>query len=166
MKNSTLFFRSIAVIILLTGSAHLVGYASKTSLQNTQNQLEEMINEAYSTSKNYNETTDYIIGKWKLNYNSKDFKGAIVYTIKKEGNLFNAYTYSYEDTNGNIEKADKTKALTIQSFDGYKGSGTYKIEYEQQVYDVACTIDMINENTFKLSYDYYGYGDVETWKRQ
>jgi len=30
---------------------------------------------------------------------------------------------------------------------------------------VPCQIDMVDENTFKLSYDYYGYSDVETWKR-
>lgn len=166
MKNSTLFFRSITVLILVAGSAHLVSYASKNTKEHTNVSKEKNIKETSNIPANYNETTDYIIGKWKVDYNSENFKGAIIYTIKKEVGSFNAYTYLYEDASGNTKKADKTKALVIQSFDGYKGSGIYKIEYEQQLYNVTCTIDMVNENTFKLSYDYYGYSDVETWKRQ
>ena len=160
MKNSTLIFRSLMVIILLAGGAHLVTYAAQNNssiVPNTTNSSEENIVPNYET--------DYIVGKWIVKYNSKEFKGAIVYDIQKEGNTFNAYTYEYQDEKGYGEKAEKTKTLIIKSFDGYKGKGEYKIEYEGETYDVECNIDMVDENTFKLSYEYYGYGDVETWKR-
>lgn len=178
MKNSTLLFRSILVIAVIAGSAHLATYASQEN--NTvevydENSSEEIISEnsisneekpSENTSKNYNENTDYIIGKWKVTYNDKNFKGAIVYNIKKVGKTFNAYTYQYQDEAGNSQKAENAKILTIKNFDGYKGKGVYEIEYEKQKYQVECDINMVDENTFKLSYDYYGYSDVETWKRQ
>ncbi|WP_109853283.1 hypothetical protein [Aquimarina sp. AU58] len=185
MKNSTLLFRSLAVVILLAGSAHLASYASQSSNDTSRTDLEENTisqfpdekkqtienegdnKEASNTSTNYyNKETDYIIGNWRVTYHSKEFMGAIVYTIKKEDNVFNAYTYQYEDESGNSKKAKGTKALIIKSFDGYKGKGIYTIEYKKQMYDIECAIDMVDENTFKLSYDYYGYSDVETWKRQ
>lgn len=160
MKNSTLLFRSLLVIVLVAGGAHLVTYASQnnsSSIPKTTNSSNE------NTISNYE--TDYIVGKWKVTYNSKEFNGAIVYDIQKEGNTFNAYTHEYQDEKGYGEKAKKTKILIIKSFDGYKGKGEYKIEYEGETYNVACTIDMVDENTFKLSYESYGYSDVETWKR-
>ncbi len=176
MKNSTLLFRSLAVILLLGGSAHLVSYASKQTVDNTASLVDESVELQTSKSKentslskdtsDYNEETDYIIGNWKTIYNSKDFKGAIIYTIKKEKDVFNAYTHAYEDENGDSEKAKGDKILMIKSFDGYKGKGIYKVTYEKQTYDIECEIDMVDENTFKLSYEYYGYSDVETWKRQ
>lgn len=178
MKNSTLLFRSIAVILLLAGSAHLVSYAAQGTSYGTErmpseekveerstSELPVKVNEAQKELENYNEETDYIIGNWKVTYDSEDYKGTIVYTIKKEGKLFNAYTYQYEDENGNSEKAKPLKILIIKSFDGYKGKGVYTIKYEGKTYDVPCDIGMVDENTFKLSYDYYGYGDIETWKR-
>lgn len=178
MKNSTLLFRSIAVIILLAGSAHLVSYAAQgTSYEAESIKIKEnvevsstsglpvKVNEAQKELENYNEETDYIIGNWKVTCDSEDYKGVIVYTIKKEGKLFNGYTYQYEDKNGNSEKANLEKTLIIKSFDGYKGKGVYNIKYEGKTYDVPCDIDMVDENTFKLSYDYYGYGDIETWNR-
>jgi hypothetical protein len=100
-----------------------------------------------------------------VTYDSKEFKGAIVYDIRKEGKKFNAYTYEYQDLEGNGEKAEKVKTLIIESFDGYKGKGIYKVDYEGETYEIACNIDMKDENTLLLSYESYGYSDVETWKR-
>ncbi|WP_420573872.1 hypothetical protein [Kordia sp.] len=160
MKNSTLLFRSLLIIILLAGGAHLFTYAA-------QNNNSIKVNETNSSTENTlpNNETDYIIGKWSVQYKEKEFNGAIIYDIKKEGNKFNAYTHAYQDAQGNSEKAKKSKILIIKSFDGYKGKGIYKIEYQEEIYDVACQIDMLDENTFKLSYEAYGYSDVETWKR-
>ncbi|MDH7447559.1 hypothetical protein [Aquimarina sp. 2201CG14-23] len=185
MKNSTLLFRSLAIIIFLAGSAHLIrlGY-SYTEDQpnyngaNNDNKIknstaDESIAEDFdkketNTKKtnNYDENIDYIIGKWIVNYRSEEFNGAIVYDLRKENQVFNAYTLEYQDIQGNSQKADGNKVLTIKKFDGYKGSGIYKIEYEGEEYKVDCSIDMVDENIFKLSYEYYGYGDIETWKRQ
>lgn len=189
MKNSTLLFRSLGIVILLAGTAHLFTFAANKddfnqkdnalvisendltsdSLENTahrESTIDKAIKSKQENGTNYKQETDYIIDKWKVTYSSEEFKGSIIYEIKKVGNIFEAYTYQYEDENGHPQKAEGAKTLTIKSFDGYKGKGIYKIEYEGEKYDIECQIDMVDENTFKLSYDYYGYGDVETWKRQ
>lgn len=177
MKNSTLVFRSLAVIIFIAGGAHLASYASQSNAYNTTYNYQESIDSIKKEEiakpktnqkkpEKSNLGTDYITGKWKVNYNSKEFKGAIIYNLLKEGKKFNAYTHKYLDENGYAQKAGNTKAVIITSFDGYKGRGIYKIEYEGEKYDVKCNIDMVDENTFKLSYDHYSYSDVETWKKQ
>ncbi len=180
MSNSILLFRSIVVVILLAGFAHLFAYSTQekqtiTTPKNwdsdtTSIPISEKINsttnsEQLNKSATYNSSTDYIIGKWKVLYNSDEFKGTIVYKLEKEEGKYNAYTFQYEDENGYTEKAEETKTLIISEFDGYKGEGIYMLTYEGKQYDVSCQIDMVDENTFKLSYDYYGYSDTETWKR-
>lgn len=177
MKDSTLFFRSLAIIILIAGIAHLVRLGSTYTAADSNAAEDESLNEAMDslaekrTDENFltspiDDETDYIVGKWIVQYKSEEFNGAVLYDLKKEGALFNAYTEEYRDENGNSQKAEGDKVLTINEFDGYKGNGIYSISYEGKKYEVSCTIDMIDENTFKLSYDYYGYGDVETWKRR
>jgi len=174
MKNLTLLFRSLAIIIFIAGTAHLVSYASpKDKLkyngkESTNSDRDQKLSKDENLEKNtnYYPEIDYIKGNWKVTYNSEGFKGTIMYTIKKEGEVFNAYTYQYQDEKGYIEETKSTKNLIIKNFDGYKGKGIYTIEYEQKEYQVDCQIDMVDENTFKLSYDYYGYSDIETWKRQ
>lgn len=169
MKNSTLVFRSLAIIILLGGLAHLVTYASQNPYENQKHidtgNFNSDTEETTETLSSNQETGD-IIGLWAVSYNAKEFNGTIVYDIKKEGTVFNAYTSTYEDLNGNAQQAEKRETLTIKSYDGYKGKGIYTIDYEGETYKVDCNIDMIDENTFKLSYDYYGYSDTETWKRR
>ena len=175
MKNSTLLFRSLIVIILIAGSAHLVTYASQNNARNLNSiKKNTFFDTTVSTDKKetpaernaLNSETDYIIGRWKVKYNSTDFNGAVIYEMKKEKGVFNAYIFEYHDENGNSQKAENLKTLVIKSFDGYKGKGQYIITYEGKKYNVDCTIDMLDENTFKLSYDYYGYSDVETWIKQ
>lgn len=163
MKKSTLLFRSFGIIILLAGFAHLFTYASNNKnveILETNSSIEDL-----NSADELNNETDYIIGNWKVSYNGPDYKGSVVYQIKKEGKVFNAYTHEYQDENGFSEKAKGEKHLVIQSFDGYKGKGIYMIDYEGEKYNIDCVIDMVDENTFKLSYDYYGYSDTETWKR-
>ncbi|SHG83066.1 hypothetical protein [Flagellimonas flava] len=177
MKNSTLVFRSLGIIIFLAGLAHLFSFGIDTSDDAPTPTIEtnavpveqpeaENPTEKPVANTAYNPETDHLIGQWKVAYNTEDFKGAIVYKIKKESKVFNAYTHQYQDENGYAEKAKGSKALTITSFNGSKGKGIYNIEYEGKQYEVDCKIAQVDENTFTLSYDYYGYGDVETWKRQ
>ncbi|MEL6635009.1 MAG: hypothetical protein AAFQ83_26330 [Bacteroidota bacterium] len=180
--------RSVAVIVVLAGLAHLFAcdtqetqakigaghvpvdttdmlVASLNSTQATEVIVADRVQEHEVAPGAYQSDTDYIIGKWRVTYDSEAFKGTIVYDLKKEGKVFHAYTFQYEDENGDSQKAEGTKALTIQEFDGYKGTGVYLSTYEGETYDVVCQIDMVDENTFMLSYDYYGYSDMETWKR-
>ena len=170
MKNSIVVFRSLAILIVLAGTAHLISYASPK--QGTKQAI-EVSTDAYSNPKPSKEEnsseileTDYLEGNWKVNYSTEGFKGAVVYTIKKEGEAFHAFTYQYQDEQGNSEEADGAKTVTIKTFDGTTGKGVYTMEYKQEVYEIDCQIARVDENTFTLSYDYYGYSDVETWKRQ
>ena len=177
MKNSTLLFRSLAIIIFIAGAAHLVNLGLENTSESSEAEYyngedfpltddsQKMENTTDSISSNYNETTDYIVGSWKVTHKTEDFNGAILYHLKKEGNIFNAYSTAYMDTQGNKEQVTPKKILVINQFDGYKGTGSYNFTYEGAQYDVACQIDMIDENTFAMSYEFYDYGDVETWKR-
>lgn len=162
MNNSSLFFRSLAIIALLAGVAH---WATSASRKNDSKELVKQ-NDTSGKSEQYNANTDYIIGKWRVEHDNEDFKGGIVYEIKKEHGEFNAYTIAFLDERGNTTISENDKMLTIESFDGYRGDGVYVIEYEGGEYDVSCQIDMVNENSFQLSYYYHGYSDTETWKRQ
>ena len=170
MKNSTLVFRSLAILIILAGTAHLVSYASPK--QGTKEAI-EVSTDSYSNPKPSQEETsneiletDYLEGNWKVNYSTEAFKGAVVYSIKKEGEAFHAYTYQYQDEQGYAEDADGAKVLIIKNYDGTMGKGVYFMEYEKEEFQIDCQIERVDDNTFTLSYDYYGYSDVETWKRQ
>ncbi|MCL6268160.1 hypothetical protein [Flagellimonas myxillae] len=168
MKNSTLVFRSLGIIIFLAGLAHLFSFGVDVSDDTptlTSETPSEPMEQGKVATPAENTETDFLTDQWKVAYNTDDFKGAIIYSIKKEGKVYNAYTHQYEDENGYAEKAEGSKALTITSFNGSKGKGIYNIEYEGKQYEVDCKIAQVDENTFTLSYDYYGYGDVETWKR-
>lgn len=168
MKNSTLVFRSLTIIIFIAGGAHLFTFASQNSGYNYQiedtNNTDVLSDKEQTTSFDYN--TDFILGKWKVTYNSKEFNGAVVYEIKKKDNRYNAYTYQYLDKDGYAEKAEQTKILSIKSFDGLKGKGTYSLEYEGEKYAVDCTIEVQSATSFVLKYDAYGYKDTETWIKQ
>ncbi len=171
MKKSTLLFRSLAIVILITGVAHLTSVASQNIEPNypevNSYRNNEVTNQVSTDTKStYNSDTDYILGKWRVPYNEEDFKGSIIYKIQKERTVYSAYTYEYVDENGYSEKAEGNKILTLKNFDGYKGSGTYRFKYEEKEYQIDCKIDMVDENTFQLSYEYYDYSGVETWKRQ
>lgn len=162
MKNSTLIFRSLAVIIFITGFAHLMSYTSYTEDINNTYSLptENSLKKSTSSEKLNN---NFLIGKWKAKYNTKDFSGAIIYNVKKEERYFNAYTYQYEDTNGFTDKADKEEVLKI-NLNGT--NGTYSLTYNNKQYKVPCKIKVIDKKTIQISYDYYGYNGLETWKKQ
>lgn len=181
MKNSKLIFRSLATIIFITGIAHLASFAfQKDNLNYNYEEInkESIYSEYEDKKQKFHKTNtgnkktksgsenDYILGKWKVIYDNQNFKGSIVYNIKKEGQKFNAYIYQYQYKEGYTEKGEETKILIIKKIDGNKGKGIYTIEYEQQQYKVDCNINRLDENTFTLSYDYYGYKGTETWKRQ
>ncbi|MEM9024559.1 MAG: hypothetical protein AAGB22_12505, partial [Bacteroidota bacterium] len=120
---------------------------------------------ATAASPAYNPETDFLTGTWKVSYETEEFTGAVIYSLKKEGTAFVAYTSRYEDEKGRSQQADNAKTLILESFDGYIGHGIYTMEYEGERYDASCRIDMVDENTFELRYEFQGYGDVETWKR-
>ncbi|OUS01076.1 hypothetical protein A9Q86_10055 [Flavobacteriales bacterium 33_180_T64] len=168
MKNSTLVFRSLAIVVIILGSLWLITDAYQDAGYNYQS--DNIITENQDSVKEKTippkPNIDFTItGKWKVAYNDESFKGVIVYEIKKKGNSFHANIFEYQDEEGNTQKAEDDKVLTIKSFDGIKGKGMYMIVFEEDEYRVKCNIDVLDENTFKLSYDYYGYSDTEIWKR-
>ncbi|MEM9546446.1 MAG: hypothetical protein AAGA77_10770 [Bacteroidota bacterium] len=186
MKSSTLIFRSTIVIFILAGFAHYFTYAnqSASTIKNEAEPLKSEMppaanenvygHEAHTSNSDIPLDQDpeskpevrFLIGTWKVKYTSEEFTGAVVYKIKKEGSVYNAYTYRYEDENGYSEKAEEIKSLTIKPFSGNSAKGMYRIAYEGEKYEVECQIKKISDTSFSLSYDYYGYSDTETWKKQ
>ncbi len=181
MKSSTLLFRSLAIIIFIAGGAQLAGYltydtyaaneieTNHLDLEETDTTYEEGESKQGEAQDNSSDepllTTIELQGKWGVTYDSEDFTGTMVYDLKKEGKAINAYLVEYQDENGYGEAANGEKVLVIKKFDGKKGKGVYSVAYEGETYEVDCKITIIDEKTFQLSYDYYGYGDTETWKK-
>ncbi|MEM7187330.1 MAG: hypothetical protein AAF466_11790 [Bacteroidota bacterium] len=161
MKYTWLALKSALVIVVLAGAAH---YFSSVAIEQPETTTTEMV--VPVSSETVEAETDFLEGLWKVRYRSTEFNGNVVFSIKKENDRYNAYMHQYEDEHGYSEEADGEKALEITQFDGAKGSGIYPFEYENEVYEIECDIKKVDENTFELSYDYYGYSDTETWKRQ
>ncbi|MGB0891127.1 MAG: hypothetical protein ACPGUU_02160 [Flavobacteriaceae bacterium] len=181
MKTANIIFKALGYIIILGGLTTLVLFALYPSSEemdyySQENYVEESsitkpkdkekTKKSTTTSKKVLDTqkSTSLAGKWKVNY--KSLKGSVVYNMKKEGKLYNAFTYEIQDENGYGEKVPAVKTLIIKSFDGKKGKGIYKIEYEGKKYDVPCRIKLVDVNTFQLSYNYYGYKDTEVWKKE
>lgn len=181
MKIANIIFKALGYIIILGGLTILVLFALYPSSEEMDFYSQEnYIEESYVTNSKDEEkakkTTTIskkvldtqkstpLEGKWKVTY--KSLNGSVVYHIKKEGKFYNAFTYEIKDENGYGEKVPAVKTLIIKSFDGKKGKGIYKIEFEGKKYDVPCKINLIDENSFQLSYDYYGYKDTEVWEKQ
>lgn len=160
MKKST-YFLILFVLIILVGGFQLTSYASQTE-KPTIIKFDEP---ARSNYLDESQQKNFLEGNWKVKYNSEEMKGAISYVIKKEGDVFNAFTTEYFDEDGQSMKADGEKTLIVKSFNGKSGVGTYKFEYEGKQYDVLCKIHKIDDNSFKLSYEFYGYSGSEIWKR-
>ncbi|MEO0731693.1 MAG: hypothetical protein AAFZ52_02580 [Bacteroidota bacterium] len=163
MTTTTLLFKSLLVVAILVGFAHL--FARPLQANQTEVPKVAAAKEQAAKPQDDSSPTDYILGKWKVKYDSDEFTGAVIYDLKKEGDTFSAYTFRYEDERGDSQKAEGTKTLVIQDFDGDKGKGFYVLEHEGEKYEVPCQIAVVDENTFKVSYDYYGYGGTETWTR-
>lgn len=165
MRSSTLLFRSLAIIIFLAGGTHLFHFLSQNP--GTSYPVEESSVPTKSAPQENTQRTSLVdlSGNWKVSYNTSELKGAIVYELKKEGKVINAYTKEYQDENGYGQQAENEIGLTITTYDGSVGKGMYTITYEGEKYNVEATIDIIDARTFKLRYDYYGYSDVETWKK-
>ncbi|OSY87436.1 hypothetical protein WH52_11200 [Tenacibaculum holothuriorum] len=174
MKTSNVIFKILGYFIILGGLALLIFYALYPSeidweINSEKNDYPTEIYEYKEPQSKSNKPTTsnskvMLSGKWKVAY--KDLGGAMVYNIKKEGTIFNAYTYEVQDENGYGEKVSPLKTLIIKSFNKKNGKGIYKISYEGKKYDVPCKIKFLNKSTFELSYDYYGQSGVETWKKQ
>lgn len=181
MKIANSIFKVLGYIIILGGLGTLIVFALYPSQDEWEYYTQEAsVEEQYSTEDTTEEkpqkkvsstaktakskNTVSLIGKWKVVY--KSLNGSVVYDIKKEGKIYNAFTYEVQDENGYGEKVPLVKTLIIKYFNGKKGKGTYKVEFEGKKYDIPCKINLKDNNTFLLSYDYYGYKDTEVWKRE
>lgn len=176
MKTANIIFKALGYIIILGGLTTLVLLALYPSWEEmdyysqdnyvTKPKDEDKAKVTTTTPKKVSDTqkSTSLEGKWKVTY--KSLNGSVVYNIKKEGKLYNAYTYEIQDENGYGQKMPSVKTLIIKSFDGKKGKGTYKVEFEGKKYDVPCKVNLVDKNTFQLSYDYYGYKDTEVWEKE
>ncbi|CAL2104552.1 conserved protein of unknown function [Tenacibaculum sp. 190130A14a] len=181
MKIANSIFKVLGYIIILGGLATLVVYAlypspdeweyytQEGSIETqyvTKDVTEEKTKKIITTTKKNvkNNNVVSLVGKWKVVY--KNLNGSVIYNIKKEGKTYNAFTYEVQDENGYGEKVPSVKTLIVKYFNGKKGKGIYKVEFEGKKYDIPCKINLKDNSTFLLSYDYYGYKDTEVWKRE
>ncbi len=187
MKKINLLFNGIALVVFAIGLSQLIRFipskdemnyaatetAQQAPLPDQQNKSKKGLpskkkgTTAARKQKVKPEKTAALLlpGQWIVDYDNAVFKSTIVYEIKKEAEQFIAYTAFYQDENGYSVKAEGNKSLIIHSFDGQKGKGIYLLIHEGQQYEVPCEISRQDQKSFQLSYDYYGYSDVEDWNR-
>ncbi|WP_196894950.1 hypothetical protein [Aureivirga marina] len=157
MKDLRLFSTKFVVVFLLLGNTSFAMISENLNKQNLPPKKEIV-----ETQK-----TEILLGNWYVDYNDKNYKGRLVYEIKKSrADIYNAFLKEYNDENGNVKKANDEKVLLIKSFNGKRGKGIYLLKYQGERYNVNCTIELKDKNTFVLKYNYYGYKSVETWKRK
>ena len=171
MKSSKLLLISITIIIILAGTAHLFAMMSgnpnsSDSNDNSpdiiQTEITGTINDSQELIKNT--PLDKLAGNWKVDYKTNEFTGSIINSLKIEGDIVKGFTIKYVDQYGDELKENKLVVL-IKSFDGVKGKGIYKLDYEGKNYDIPCTIKMNSDRQFQLVYSYYDYKGSETWNK-
>ncbi len=147
MKNSVLLFRSILIIALLTGIAHL--FSSKSTF-----------------NPDSNTGFDFLDREWKNEYYSESTQANLVYRFYREHNVYKAYLIRIENQKGTTYINSTKESITIHNFDGKKGSGIYNFEYQGENHISPCEIIIQNKDSFKLCYEYYGQSECEIWKKQ
>ncbi|MDN5202442.1 hypothetical protein QQ008_13730 [Fulvivirgaceae bacterium BMA10] len=148
MKNSTMLFRAVLVLIILAAIPH--AFATWRSETRSEEPLQVRVNQE-----------NPLIGKWEATYD--EMEGKVIYQIKKKGNKIMGYTVSFVDEAGNAY-VDDSLVLEVKHFSKDKGKAMYMMEYEGEKYEVICEFKL-EGNSLEISYDYYGYQGKEVWKK-
>ncbi|WP_420604125.1 hypothetical protein [Flagellimonas sp.] len=162
MQNLKLLITSLGVIAVLAGIPHLLANQSKS----TQNKVAvKTPPETLEPSKEtHNDSNDFLLGKWKVQYDSEEFRGAVINEIKESNEKMIGVTIAYLDEYGNSQKANDTiLEITLEKSKTY--TGIYRLDYEGERYKIPCEIRSISGTQLQLSYDYYGYADTEIWNK-
>ena len=162
MHNLKLFIISLGVIATLAGIPHLVANQTKPEPKEVSPATpQESSQKPNQVAK---EDNNVLLGKWKVTYDSGEVKGATINKISERDGKMTGVTVAYMDEYGNAEKANDTiLEITVEKPKVLKG--IYKLEYEGESYKVPCKIQLVSETQLRLSYDYYGYADTETWNK-
>ncbi|MDC8005321.1 hypothetical protein POV27_14760 [Aureisphaera galaxeae] len=169
MSNTKLFFISIGIIALLAGVPHItanLSYANTTEIVETPK--EKIISEVteaepFEEEETINESP--FLGKWRASFNYDGTMGYMIVRITSKKGKMVGHIIAYEDDLGNSEGA---KDLVLQ-FKKEKKSGwsaIYTTEYENETYQIPCTVKLLSPSQLQLSYDYYGFSDIETWTKE
>ncbi len=153
---------SLGVIVVLAGIPHVLAEQVKSN-QNEVSPVTQQkpLEQSQPVEK---ENDNPLFGKWKVNYDSEAFKGAVINEITLDNGKMIGITVAYIDEYGNSEKANDTiLEITLEKAHPYKG--IYQLEYEGESYKVPCKIQSVSETQLRLSYDYYGYADTEIWNK-
>lgn len=162
MQNLKLLMISLGVIAILAGIPHLLAGQSKPNQNKVTVEASPEPQEPPKVVKK--ENVDLILGKWKVSYNSEEFKGTAINEItESNGNLI-GITVAFLDEYGNSQKANDTiLEMAHKKSNIYKG--VYQLDYEGERYKVPCKIQSLSQTQLQLSYDYYGYADTEIWNK-
>ncbi len=168
MNNTKLFFISIGVIALLTGIPHI-----SANLNYTANTKNEKISEVGDASNTLNtqeiEERDFpnespFIGKWRASFDYEGSLGYMIVQITPKEEKMVGHVIAFEDDQGNSEAAKEfVLEFTKEKTWGWKA--LYTTEYENETYEIPCKVKLLNPSQLQLSYDYYGYSDIETWTK-
>ena len=164
MKTTSLILISIFIVGILAGVPHIFAHygefnATVPSLEATPISVSEpdtLVSPEVSEA-----VQSPLSGTWKASYQSEDFTGEVLYQFRSEANTIRAYSTKISDQTGSMD--DNSLVLIVQSFTGEKGDGRYVFEYEGKQEEVSCKLKLLDNGHLQISYDYYGYGDTETW---
>lgn len=91
-------------------------------------------------------------------------EGSVIYELKIENEELIGYSIALFDVNG-ASIPDQTKVFKLKSFKNNLGKGLYFMEYEGENYEVPCQLKL-EDGILYVSYDYYGYKNIERWELQ
>ena len=159
MSNTTLFFRSFLIVLVIAGIPHALAFFTTAQEPVTPIELEAPANDEKAESTDW---AYYWQGRFEVSYEGLAEKA--IYEIREEDRQLNCYSVKYIDAQGKSydDNSQVMKALQINE---YQATAQYRIDYEGQSFETACKMVMDEEGNISLSYDYEGYQGKENWKR-
>lgn len=150
------------IVVALVGTAQLASSkedsrAFDKAAEHTRFQLE-------GTDRKADRVDNVLAGRWEVEYEAPEFTGTVIYELREEEKGLRGYLVEFSDEQG-VWVSDGTLVFRLHSFDGKRGKGSYKIEYEGKHYDIPCDIQLLPSGDLRVQYDYYGYTGDETWVR-
>lgn len=109
------------------------------------------------------QSKDNLLGKWQTTYDYDDYKIDVIYEIKKEDTNVSAYMFQIS-INGQSQN-DNTEVMSNINMINENGTANYKIEYENNKYEVVAALKLATTDKLIVSYSISGFPNEEIWER-
>ena len=158
---------SVIIVLLLVGVPHYYRLIGK--IDQLENSLDyQGTSVRQQKEKKYTGQTDLsankLLGRWELHHEDEDFRGTLLYHLKKRGDTIKGYNTKITDEAGHTIYTN-VLVFTLKSFKNNQGHGLYHIEHQGKPYTLQCHLRWINEAKLKVQYDYYGQKINEIWNK-